>query len=357
MVFISKVLGVYLGLSSTFALSSVPERQPCTPKFPYAEGWIGGDAVFSVRLDEASSRTLWLFGDTFVNPRSPLDRATSSLVDNSIGLSNCVDGKFSIQYFWGPQLSSDDKPSTYFSGLEDSTWPGGSIRIGDKVYIFGIRVRKAVTGFELLGTRLITIEHIGEEPRLWRYHMVDFLMDSELLIGVSVVREGDHLLLFSSLHRRRGQPMVLLRCPVLAIEQCHPELWTEKGWQSYNGDLSQVKILLEGASTEFSVSRRGDQWMAIYNSVAHFPFASTIDLARTENIYEGFRSQKVLSRLPSPEELHAPGAFCYASKEHPHFRSQDQVVTTYVCNSWNFFGETIPFLHLYQVQVKSFDLD
>ncbi len=39
----------------------------CTPRFEDQNGWYGADAAFSVPLSEGPDRrTLWLFGDTFV---------------------------------------------------------------------------------------------------------------------------------------------------------------------------------------------------------------------------------------------------------------------------------------------------
>src|SRR5690606_20414884 len=39
-------------------------QQACWPRFPYRDGWLGGDGAWSVPLSR--TRSLWLFGDTFV---------------------------------------------------------------------------------------------------------------------------------------------------------------------------------------------------------------------------------------------------------------------------------------------------
>src|SRR5688572_22589904 len=36
----------------------------CMPSFPYKDGWLGGDAGYSIAL--APGKSLWLFGDSFV---------------------------------------------------------------------------------------------------------------------------------------------------------------------------------------------------------------------------------------------------------------------------------------------------
>ena len=40
-------------------------QSQCLPVFPDKNGWYGGDGAYSIKLDQ--ERTLWLFGDTFVD--------------------------------------------------------------------------------------------------------------------------------------------------------------------------------------------------------------------------------------------------------------------------------------------------
>jgi hypothetical protein len=61
----------------------------CQPSFPDQNGWLGGDAAFSVPLpDREPDASLWLFGDTFV-ARGDLSERRFPFVANSIGLSRC----------------------------------------------------------------------------------------------------------------------------------------------------------------------------------------------------------------------------------------------------------------------------
>ena len=54
-----------LALASCASLSTPGESQRCgPPDFPYSEGWLGGDAAYSIAIDPGT--TLWLFGDSFV---------------------------------------------------------------------------------------------------------------------------------------------------------------------------------------------------------------------------------------------------------------------------------------------------
>ena len=76
-------------------LAAAGAQAACLPSFPYKDGWLGGDAAYSVRLGDG--RSLWLFGDTFVGKPGASDRKGAAMIANSVALSTCgVSGKVSI---------------------------------------------------------------------------------------------------------------------------------------------------------------------------------------------------------------------------------------------------------------------
>ncbi|MBU1180687.1 MAG: hypothetical protein KKE00_03145 [Proteobacteria bacterium] len=88
-----------LMLSIFFFSLSPSISSDCIPCFPYKDGWYGGDAAYSIRLDE--KRTLWLFGDTFVSDeQGRQDRIDMDVVlGTTPAISTCsemVNLKFSI---------------------------------------------------------------------------------------------------------------------------------------------------------------------------------------------------------------------------------------------------------------------
>src|SRR5262245_33415350 len=87
---IARTAALALAAWSAAACASAPAAAPapapvCWPSFPYQQGWLGGDGAYSVPL--GPSRTLWLFGDTFVGGPEQRDRAGAQFVHNSIALS------------------------------------------------------------------------------------------------------------------------------------------------------------------------------------------------------------------------------------------------------------------------------
>ena len=96
-----------------------PTTARCWPSFPYRDGWLGGDAAYSIPLD--AERSLWLFGDTFVGEPGQLDRRGASFIHNSIGLSHCgSDGTWAMEYHWS--RDSDGVPHAFIDRGRPGAW-------------------------------------------------------------------------------------------------------------------------------------------------------------------------------------------------------------------------------------------
>jgi hypothetical protein len=69
--------------NTTSAAPNEAQAPSCDPVFPYKEGWLGGDAAFSILLPDG--RSLWLFGDSFVGSANQTNRPGSKMVRNAHG--------------------------------------------------------------------------------------------------------------------------------------------------------------------------------------------------------------------------------------------------------------------------------
>src|SRR5690606_28039050 len=93
-------------------------QRACWPRFPYQDGWLGADGAYSVPL--SATRSVWLFGDTFVGRPGQPDRVGAVLVHNSIGVSECRNGRFSIRYAWG--ADPDGTPRAFLARPGGRGW-------------------------------------------------------------------------------------------------------------------------------------------------------------------------------------------------------------------------------------------
>lgn len=62
--------------------------------------WVGGDGAYSVDLGEG--RVLWLFGDSWIDPRGMGSREGATMVSNSLALQNGYDpSQATAEFYWG----------------------------------------------------------------------------------------------------------------------------------------------------------------------------------------------------------------------------------------------------------------
>src|SRR5262245_33553686 len=80
-------LAAWAAAACATAPAAPPAAPACFPTFPYEQGWLGGDGAYSVAL--SPTRTLWLFGDTFVGSPEQQSRDGATFIHNSIGISEC----------------------------------------------------------------------------------------------------------------------------------------------------------------------------------------------------------------------------------------------------------------------------
>jgi hypothetical protein len=133
--FILLLLSIPLFSCSTFLsekyTAEVPKGQ-CLPEFPDKDGWYGGDGAYSIKLDE--ERTLWLFGDTFVDrEEGRKDRVDMDVVlGTTLAISTCsINSEFKIQYY----LKKKNEKFVSSFGENEWLWPQDPFIVNNVLYI------------------------------------------------------------------------------------------------------------------------------------------------------------------------------------------------------------------------------
>src|SRR6266496_3077248 len=149
---------------------------PCQPSFPYQDGWLGGDAAYSVPLAEGKS--LWLFGDSLIQPPSkrnenaPATRDGAKFVRNCLAISTCdAEHGWQIKYYWRNQ--DRDDPAAFFKTSSDKNWhwPLDGFMYQGRLYL-ALSVLKdkpgqGICSFECIGVRLAKISNPLAPPDQW----------------------------------------------------------------------------------------------------------------------------------------------------------------------------------------------
>lgn len=319
--------------------------QGCEPSFPYKNAWLGADAAYSIPLTKTKS--LWLFGDTFINKTNQQSRQGSKLIANSIGLSECSTGQFTVNYFW---RSFANKPYPFIAdpAINVKYWPQAGFKYKNQIYIFWRAIKtdnQQTEGFNFkgIGTTLTQIHYEPTKaPQNWQMKQQKLAVNASLAPGVGLVLEPPYVYIFSL--TTPNHALILQRLALKNLDKYNVHIETyQNGYWRKNLKPGNASIVVPSAANEISVlyNKQQKRWYMIYSE-----FPNKI-LARSSNKLTGPWSKPTLiSTLP----LSGRDEFCYAAKAHAQYKSTNiggQQIT-YVCNSFN-LQELIQNLDLYKV--------
>jgi hypothetical protein len=341
-------------------------EQRCWPEFPYQGGWLGGDAAYSVALDDRE--TVWLFGDSFVASSEQPDRSGSAFIHNSVGVSRCDrNGDWRIEYTWG--RDDEGKPTAFLQREQAGSWWwlfDGFVHAG-RLYLGLLEVEETEPDgvlqmpFGFTGVKLGRIANPAAPPTEWRVDVIALTSQPtrpRMLPASSFVESGDYVYLFSFIDRGDGgYPRGLARVPLRALDgetrdvsHALEYLASDDRWKP-GIDADDAKILMDDTATEMSVRYHADigRWIAIYNypDVGEgFPEKTPSDTiwVRTAEQLEGpWSERRSVYHIPELSPSYVGGfdrnTGCYAAKEHPQFGSGRRITFTYVCNLFTGRGQ------------------
>lgn len=297
--------------------------------------WLGGDAAYSVELGDR--RTLWLFGDSFVDPQARGKRALAAMPRNTIAVQTGEDpATAKLAFHWKER---DGKPSEFFAGEQGEwLWPAHGVRLGGKLLLFFMKVKpeKGGLGFALTGSAARLVTNPDSPADEWRVGAIA-LPDAPagVLFGSALLaHEG---FLYAYCPREPSHEVLLARWTLeraKAGDLSGPEWWTGRGW-----DAAGSPAAVMSAGTEFSVHRDGESFLQVQTT----GFGAADLTARRADRPEGPWSPPVT--LFRPEESGRVGVMVYAGKAHPHLKG-GALAATYATNSFD-FGGLISDLSLY----------
>lgn len=302
--------------------------------------WKGGDGASSVPLGD--SRTLWLFGDTWITKPEAEGRTGAVLVRNSLALQRIEDGKPGrIDFFWNEDggKSGDAFPPGGDAGW---LWPLSGVRIGSSLILFFVRCMESGSplGFDLVGSLLVTANNPDEPPSQWHgeRRSLPFFQhgtQGDSFFGICCLLAGGSLYVYGVREDwsrgPEGRSVLVARAPPDAGAVTDFEAWRFFDGGQWVADWSRAAPLFDGAATEMSVSWLPGlgRYIAVYTRWG----LSDLILARTSPAPEGPWSEpSVLYRCP--DVAWNSRYFTYAGKAHPELASSGrELVVTYATNS------------------------
>ena len=305
--------------------------------------WRGGDAAYSIDL--GSTRTLWLFGDSFVARPGANGRADCAMVRNSIAVQRGADPVTAAMTFHWRGTAAAPQSFLPADGAV-FLWPLSGLRTADCVTVFCTRVRDTPgegLGFRAVGWAALCLHGVDAAPEQWQVEVLPVpVVPFAAVVGTAVIADGDHVYAYA-LREPGDHAVFLLRWPrarFTAGELGAPE-WFDRGRFVPHAELraAPTPVLAEGAP-EFSVHRDGDSFvMAQSLGFGH----TTLALRRAPRPEGPWSAPEVVF---IPPESQRQGVFVYAGKAHPQLTGNGQLLLTYASNAAD-FGQLVADPSLY----------
>ncbi len=321
------------GLSGAqcFSAGSWPEADLL---FRSSAHWLGADSAYSVDL--GNDRSLWLFGDSWIDPDGEGNRSGGHLVRNTIGIQDGPDpSSASIDFHWS--AGPDGVPSAFFAGEDDNWfWPGHGARVGDRLILFLNRMRSSTEGlgFESAGWAAVVVENPDDHPDSWSLRQLDTAGDA---LGIQLGFAGtlvwqEHLYAFGTPDPVKTHPLYVARWPLDQLE--HQGLAKTEWWggpaAGWIPEPLQGAHLFDHGQSELTIHRDpGGQFLATHTR----GFGPAEIVLRSADRLTGPWSAP--QTVFEPPERDRPNVMIYAGKAHPQLAGAD-LVLTYATNTFVF---------------------
>lgn len=329
--------------SSTLSIQSAESWDAMNALFTRSEGWVGADGAHSVAL--GPDRTLWLFCDTWVGSIHEGKRFDATIVNNSVAVQDGRGETSTIRFV--VRLGPDGKPLALITPSDARGWfwmQAGAV-VDDRLVLFLTQVEKTgdpgVFGFRPVGQWLGIVPNPQDVPTLWRLeqhrlpHTI-FSTERELTFGAALMKQGSQLYIYGTDEdvraTDRDRYLIVARVPAAQVGDFTAwEFFHEGCWQA---DFRKASRIVPGMASDCSVTylpgRR--QYVLVYTERG----LSERILARTAPQPWGPWSEPVTA-YQCPETGWDRRIFCYNAKAHESLSAGDELVVSYVANSFDFW--------------------
>lgn len=292
--------------------------------------WRGADGAATIDLE--NGKILWLFSDTFVNPKGEGKRPGSVMINNTLAIQDGNDLQNStLKFYW---KGTNKKPKAFFE-LPGKTWfwTGHGTIVNGKllIFLFEEKSTKEGLGFESVGWTLAVISNPNESPEEWVIKYVKAPETFGVIVGSSAVLKDDNYVYAYGVQEPGTHETYLLRFDINKISNGDLsiiEWWVGNDWKTGIKELPKSAVLFK-SQTEFSVHY--DDSLKKYIQIQTVGFGHSQLAYRIADKIQGPWSEPAVFYTPQLQE----GEFNYSANAHPEIRT-DGILVTYNVNNFDF---------------------
>ncbi len=293
--------------------------------------WRGADGAASIDLE--NGKILWLFSDTFIDPKGSSKRRNAKMINNSIAIQEGNDldqGKMSFYY-----KGKKRKPEAYFDlPGKNWFWTGHGTLVKDKLIVLLFEEKNTNTGigFEAIAWYIAIIDNPLDDPRDWTIKYIKGSDTFGVILGSSAVLKDKDFMYAYGVTEPSSHEVYLLRFPIDEIIEgdiSGLEWWNEQQWMK-RVERSPIPSPLFFGQTEFSVHYQEN--LNQYIQIQTYGFGAASIGYRLADQPEGPWSEPVIFYKP---QLESKEDFVYSANAHPEISNGD-ILVTYNVNTGNF---------------------
>jgi len=299
-------------------------------------GWLGSDVGDSIVLSD--TKTLWLFGDTFIGALSNGVRVGGApMINSTIGIQNRHSAPTSsMEFFW---KEKEGKPVSFFQHQTNTAgsyyWVTKGVMLRGELFLFAYCIEgndQDASGWKIAGSALIRVPNPLDPPHQWVQKAYPLSLEIGDTFHAGLFVSEPYLYLYGIVKPRK---MALARvkiddlCSGKLVEAY--EFWV-KGSGGEHWGAAPVNCVSQFRPVTSECAIHYEAAWGVFTCFTYSPSEPEIYLTTAKQLTGPWTRPEVIYRVPEHAAYSFP-IISYAVRQHPELAVKPgEVILSYVTN-------------------------